>query len=58
VLEDIAADSEAEGMKVIVSTSALIDERDRARLGRADFVLSKDQLSRETVAALIAEPRP
>jgi signal transduction histidine kinase len=57
VLEEIAADTEAENMKVIVSTSALIDERDRIRLGRADFVLSKDQLSRDTVAALIREPR-
>jgi signal transduction histidine kinase len=57
VLEEIAADAEAGRMKVIVSTSALIDERDRFRLGRADFVLSKDQLSRDTVAALIREPR-
>lgn len=57
VLQELMADPAAETMKVIVSTSALIDERDRARLGRADFVLSKDQLSRETVAALIREAR-
>jgi signal transduction histidine kinase/CheY-like chemotaxis protein len=57
VLQALAADPGGEAMKVIVSTSALIDERDRVRLSRADFVLSKDQLSRETVAALIREPR-
>ncbi len=58
VLQDIAANPQAEGVKVIVSTSALIDVRDRARLTRADFILSKDQLSRDTVAALMSEPRP
>ena len=57
VLQNLAADPSAEDIKVIVSTSALIDERTRARLGRADFILSKDQLSRDTVAALIREPR-
>ena len=57
VLEEIAADPQAAAMKVIVSTSALIDERDRVRLARADFILSKDQLSRDTVAALMSEPR-
>jgi len=57
VLQDLAADPSAETMKVVVSTSALIDQRDNARLGRADFVLSKDQLSRDTVAALLREPR-
>jgi hypothetical protein len=34
-----------------------MNDRDRARLGRADFVLSKDQLSRDTVAALMHGPR-
>ena len=57
VLAALQADSGAEGVKVIVSTSALIDERDRPRLARADFVLSKDQLSRDTVGALMREPR-
>ncbi|HEY4030306.1 MAG TPA: ATP-binding protein [Caulobacteraceae bacterium] len=57
VLRELAADPAAQDVKVIVSTSALIDQRDHARLGRADFVLSKDQLSRDTVAALIREPR-
>ena len=57
VLANLAADPSAENVKVIVSTSAMIDQRDHLRLGRADFVLSKDQLSRDTVAALIREPR-
>jgi CheY-like chemotaxis protein/anti-sigma regulatory factor (Ser/Thr protein kinase) len=58
VLKTLAADPDADSIKVIVSTSALIEERDHARLGRADFILSKDQLSRDTVASLLREPRP
>jgi signal transduction histidine kinase len=57
VLQDIAANPDTKAMKVVVSTSALMNDRDRARLGRADFVLSKDQLSRDTVAALMHGPR-
>ncbi|HLY79944.1 MAG TPA: ATP-binding protein [Caulobacteraceae bacterium] len=52
-LEAIGRNPALESLKVIVSTSAIIDQRDMSRLARADVVLGKDQLSRETVAALI-----
>ena len=54
VLERIAADPGLAHMTVIVSTSAMLSERDRERLARADYILTKDQLSRETVMALLA----
>ena len=54
VLERIAADPALAHLTVIVSTSAMLSERDRERLTRADYILTKDQLSRETVMALLA----
>jgi signal transduction histidine kinase len=54
VLAEVAADPARAGLVVIVSTSAMLNDRDRARLERADYVLTKDQLSRETVRALLA----
>lgn len=54
VLERIAADAELARTTVIVSTSAMLSDRDRDRLTRADYILTKDQLSRETVRDLLA----
>jgi CheY-like chemotaxis protein len=54
VLERIADDAELARTTVIVSTSAMLSDRDRDRLTRADYILTKDQLSRETVRDLLA----
>lgn len=55
VLSKVAGDADARGVKVIVSTSLAFDGERDPRLERADYVLTKDQLSRESVAMLLAD---
>lgn len=51
LLERLDQDEDA---RVVVSTSKELSEQDRARLARADYIVSKDQLTRESVSALLA----
>lgn len=54
VLKSVAADDASSDLKVIVSTSKELKEADRQRLERADYIVSKDQLTRESVATILA----
>lgn len=53
VLKTLADSPGGRDVKVIISTSRELSERDRARLDRADYILSKDQLTRETISTLL-----
>jgi signal transduction histidine kinase len=58
VLRELVADPATRGIKVVIVTSSVLDAADRERLAPAAAVLSKDEVSRERMAGLLADLVP
>jgi CheY-like chemotaxis protein len=55
VLEELSRDDETRGIPVIMSTSLILSERDRARLFHSQAILSKAALSTELIGEMLAD---
>jgi hypothetical protein len=55
VLSELASDDETRGIPVIMSTSLVLSDRDRARLARSYAILSKAALSTDLLSATLSE---
>jgi signal transduction histidine kinase len=55
VLEELSRDDETRGIPVIMSTSLILSERDRARLFHSRAILSKATLSTELVSEMLSD---
>jgi CheY-like chemotaxis protein len=58
VLRELVADPTTRDIKVVIVTSSVLDAADRERLAPAAAVLSKDEVSRERIAGLLADLVP
>jgi CheY-like chemotaxis protein len=55
VLEELSRDDETRRIPVIMSTSLILSERDRARLFHSQAILSKAALSTELVSEMLSD---
>jgi signal transduction histidine kinase len=55
VLEELARDGDTRDISVIVSTSLVLSDRDRARLAHSYAILSKAMLSRDLLSVMLSD---
>ena len=55
VLDELASDDKTRGIPVIISTSLVLSDRDRARLAHSYAILSKAVLSRDLLSVMLSD---